>query len=718
MSDNSEITTAVNTGAIGNAGQITLETRQLNLTTGSQIASSSDGQGSAGTIAINNVDSIALDNSTISTAIQTQGNGTDSSDITLDTQILTLDNGSAITADTQGIGDAGNIDLSTVQDLTIAGDSRISSSTSGQGNSGTIDLSGTQTITGTGGTISTAVLAGGQGQGGSITIATDTLDLNDTDITSSTAGEGDTGTIAITARQGATLEQNSKISTAVESGARGNAQQINILTPQLSLNQSQITASTSGTGNAGRINLTGIDGVSTQQIGLDNNSAITTAVNTGAIGNAGQITLETRQLNLITGSQIASISDGQGRAGRITAQNVDSMTLDNSTISTEIAENGTAETINESDRGNITLSTQILSLDNGSTITARTAGFRDPGFNNAGQIDITTVTTTLQNGSTIQTNTAGSGTAGNINLIATEGLFLSDPNSGIFSSTEEGSTGNAGNITIDPPVVDIRDGAGIAVNSFGSGIGGNITLSAGDLNLTNKAFISALTRSSDGGNINLLIDNNFIFSNNSFISTEAGTAQAGGNGGNITLSSFFALGRNNSDIVTNAFEGNGGNVNITTRGLFGFVIQNINDPFNDPRNNITASSLIGLSGTTDIDADTPVLTVPPINLVDPSSLIDRRCAVTNANQVSRFNITGRGGLPITPSQLLQTRTQLEDLGSPWIPSESFSRHLIPELTAVERFLEAQGVHWQSNGTTILWANGERSFRSPLPSNCP
>ncbi|MFZ9739232.1 MAG: filamentous hemagglutinin, partial [Prochlorotrichaceae cyanobacterium] len=292
------------------------------------------------------------------------------------------------------------------------------------------------------------------------------------------------------------------------------------------------------------------------------------------------------------------------------------------------------------------------------------------------------------------------------------------PNSGIFSSTEEGSTGNAGNITIDPPVVDIRDGAGIAVNSFGSGIGGNITLSAGDLNLTNKAFISALTRSSDGGNINLLIDNNFIFSNNSFISTEAGTAQAGGNGGNITLSSFFALGRNNSDIVTNAFEGNGGNVNITTRGLFGFVIQNINDPFNDPRNNITASSLIGLSGTTDIDADTPVLTVPPINLVDPSSLIDRRCAVTNANQVSRFNITGRGGLPITPSQLLQTRTQLEDLGSPWIPSESFSRHLIPELTAVERFLEAQGVHWQSNGTTILWANGERSFRSPLPSNCP
>jgi len=287
-------------------------------------------------------------------------------------------------------------------------------------------------------------------------------------------------------------------------------------------------------------------------------------VNTGAIGNAGQITLETRQLTLTTGSQIASSSDGQGRAGRITAQNVDRITLDNSRISTEIAANGTAETLNESDRGNITLSAQTLSLDNGSTITARTAGFREPGLNNAGQIDLTTATTTLTNGSTIQTNTAGSGTAGDINLIATEGLFLSGSNSGIFSSTEEGSTGNAGNITIDPPIVDMRDGAGIAVNSLGSGLGGNITLFAGDLNLTNNAFISALTRSSGGGNIDLLIGNNLILQNNSFISTEAGTAQAGGDGGNITLSSFFTIGRNNSDIIANAFEGNGGSINVTT----------------------------------------------------------------------------------------------------------------------------------------------------------
>jgi large exoprotein involved in heme utilization and adhesion len=663
------VTSAEN--ATGNSGRITLQqldgiSNALNveLTQGATLSASTSGQANAGSIQLQDIDTLRLDGGIISTEITETGQSTEQSNIEIEAETLTLDNGSAITADTQGIGDAGNIDLSTVETLTIAGDSRISSSTSGQGNSGTIDLTGTQTITGTGGTISTAVLAGGQGQGGSITIATDTLDLTNTDITSSTAGKGDTGTIAITARQGATLEQNSEISTAVESGATGNAQQIDLFTPQLSLNQSQITASTSGTGNAGRINLTGIDGVSTQQIGLNNNSAITTAVNTGAIGNAGQITLETRQLNLTTGSQIASSSDGQGRAGRITAQNVDSITLDNSTISTEIAENGTAETINESDRGNIILSTQLLSLDNGSTITARTAGFRDPGFNDAGQIDLTTATTTLNNGSAVQTNTAGSGTAGNINLIATEGLFLSDPNSGIFSSTEEGSTGNAGNITIDPPIVDIRDGAGVAVNSFGSGLGGNITLFAGNLNLTNNAFISALTRSSGGGNINLIIDNNLILQNSSFISTEAGTAQAGGDGGNITLSNFFTIGRNNSDIIANAFEGNGGSINITTQGLFGFIVKNVDNPREDLRNNITASSRFGSSGTTNISATVDPaqgLLALPGNLVDPSSLIDRRCDLAYAPNASRFVILGKGGLPATARDLLSHAPLLTDL---------------------------------------------------------
>ena len=659
--ENAGIFVTSEANATGNSGRITIQQLDgitdafnVELTQGATLSASTAGQANAGSIQLQDIDTLKLDGGIISTEITETGQSTEQSNIEIDAETLTLDNGSTITADTQGVGDAGNIDLSTVQELTIAGDSRISSSTSGQGNSGTIDLSGTQTITGTGGTISTAVLAGGQGQGGSITIATDTLNLTDTDITSSTAGEGDTGTIAITARRGVTLDQNSEISTAVKSGATGNAQQIDLFTPQLSLNQSQITASTSGTGNAGRINLTGIDGVSTQQIGLSNNSAITTAVNTGATGNAGQINLNTRQLTLTTGSQIASSSNGQGRAGRITAQNADRITLDNSTISTEITENATAETLNQNDRGNITLSAQALSLDNGSTITARTAGFRETGFNDAGKIDLTT-TTTLNNGSAIQTNTAGSGTAGDINLIATEGLFLTGTNSGIFSSTEEGSTGNAGNITIDPPIVDIRDGAGVAVNSLGSGIGGNITLFAGDLTLTNNAFISALTRSSSGGNIDLSINNNLILSNNSFISTEAGTAQAGGDGGNITLSSFFTIGRNNSDIIANAFEGNGGSINITTQGLFGFTVKNVDNPRQDSRNNITASSRFGSSGTTNINATVDPaqgLGTLPGNLVDPSSLIDRRCDLARTPNASRFVILGKGGLPATARDLL------------------------------------------------------------------
>jgi large exoprotein involved in heme utilization and adhesion len=213
-------------------------------------------------------------------------------------------------------------------------------------------------------------------------------------------------------------------------------------------------------------------------------------------------------------------------------------------------------------------------------------------------------------------------------------------------------------------VVDIRDGAGIAVNSLGSGTGGNITLTAGDLTLGNNAFISALTRSSGGGNIDLLIGNNLILQNNSFISTEAGTAQAGGNGGNINLNAFFTIGRNNSDIIANAFEGNGGSININTNGLFGFTVKNVDNPFTDRRNNITASSRFGSSGTTNInnavDPSQGLGTLPG-NLVDPSSLIDRRCDLARTPNASRFIILGKGGLPATARDLLSFAPLFTDL---------------------------------------------------------
>jgi large exoprotein involved in heme utilization and adhesion len=348
-------------------------------------------------------------------------------------------------------------------------------------------------------------------------------------------------------------------------------------------------------------------------------------------------------------------------------------------------------------------------MDHGVTLSAKTFG-----QGTAGHITLQSQNINLASGANIQSNTSSAGNAGNINVVATQSLLITGNNSGIFSNTEDGSTGNAGNITIDPPVVNLQNGAGIAVNSLGSGTGGNITL----------------TRSSGGGNITLTIGDQLRLQNNSFLSTEAGTAQSGGNGGNISINAQFIIGSNNADIIANAFQGNGGRIDITTRGLLGFTVKNTNSPLTDSRNNITASSQFGSSGITNINnAVDPAqgLGTLPGNLVDPSSLIDRRCAVTDVAKLNKFSITGRGGIPENPTQVLQNRRVLEDLGDPQLWEEKLpakttrhpindAKNLVPSSPASINLLEARTLAPLANGSVRL-KGGVSTVFSPILHSC-
>ena len=72
-----------------------------------------------------------------------------------------------------------------------------------------------------------------------------------------------------------------------------------------------------------------------------------------------------------------------------------------------------------------------------------------------------------------------------------------------------------------------------------------------------KGQITATTASGKGGNINLNLKSDLILRNNSLIDSEAlGT----GNGGNIAINSPVIAGFENSDIIANAIQGNGGNI--------------------------------------------------------------------------------------------------------------------------------------------------------------
>ena len=221
--------------------------------------------------------------------------------------------------------------------------------------------------------------------------------------------------------------------------------------------------------------------------------------------------------------------------------------------------------------------------------------------------------------------------------------------------------------SISPESVTLRDGAQIAVGSLGAGIGGNITLISNFLTLLNSSSITAETASANGGNITLSIPSILLLRYGSQISTTAGTSLAGGNGGNINITAGFivALPKENSDFFANAFTGNGGNINLTTNGIFGLEFRPVLTSLSD----ITASSQFGVNGTVNINTPgvdpSKGLTNLPVDIGDASKLVSQKCLADR--QDSAFIITGRGGIPASPADVISGNSLQENLGIPTNP---------------------------------------------------
>ncbi|QYO64724.1 hypothetical protein [Leptolyngbya sp. 7M] len=204
MQNQSRVTSTVNPGATGDSQQISFTTPNLSLQGQSIISAATNGNGSAGNIQIQAADSVALSNSTISTQVQQNAivprnssqtstrSTANQSNITIDTNLLTLDNGARITANTNGQGDAGNILVR---------------------NANTIALNQS--------TISSAVGPNSTGQGGNINLNTNSLNLDNARISARTQAQGRGGDITITARDRINAS-NSDIETRSESSSSGN----------------------------------------------------------------------------------------------------------------------------------------------------------------------------------------------------------------------------------------------------------------------------------------------------------------------------------------------------------------------------------------------------------------------------------------------------------------------------------------------------------------
>lgn len=683
------ITNLVQRDATGSGGNVALTTRSLTVANGAQVSSSTRGRGNTGNVRIDATESVQLSgiSSTGSSSgighlvgFTAQGNG---GTVEINTPVLLLRDGGTIGSGTQGGGNGGNV-LIHADQITLDGIGR-------QGASG----------------ITVAADTGATGNGGRITIGTQQLRiLNGGQIASTTNVVGNAGRIEITATNGVTIDGtgttgfDSGILSTVRANGRGWGGDVQITTPTLTLTHGGfVDSSTLGLGNAGNINIDAIDVVmdGIGRSGLP--SGAESRVQARAAGNGGEIAITTRSLTVTNGARLSVNTEGRGDAGNIRITATDFVRFSGENTNRNISgafSNVRSQAVGTG--GDITIATDSLSVLNGAQLNASTAG-----QGNAGSIAVRANTLDMQNQGRLITTTEGRENAGNITVRVRDRISLTGDNSGLFANTAPGSSGNGGTIFLNTSSLALQNRARIAVDSQGTGDGGNIQLDTDSLTLKNQASISAETVSNTGGNIALTVRDILLLRRNSLISTTAGKAQGNGDGGNIAINAGFivAVPSENSDITANAFQGRGGNINITTQGIFGIA-------FRDrltPRSDITASSEFGLAGnvtitTLGIDplqrgADLPTtFSTPPLA---------QGCRL-QGNRTSSFVIAGQGGVPTNPIDPIATDTLWQDL-APLAENPRIGRveenALLP--SPASAIVEAQNWATLPDGTVLLTA---------------
>ncbi len=448
--------------ATGNSGNITINTAQLRVLQGAYIGVDNQSEGASGNIVIDATEFVEIEGaiatpqfpageSWSSISAFTVGE-TAAGQISLTTGRLSLTNGGQIIAGTLGGGEGGNIFIEATDRIEIAGlspgrttTSAISSQTQGRGNAGNIALSTPRLLLQRDGQINNDTI--GLGNGG-------TIDINASDI-------------EIDGLQSSGQGFSTAISAESRAAAGGNGGQVLLRGNRLVIREGGvISATTQGTGNSGDLNLQIQDSIlvtgrnATQQL-----SRIETQVTQQATGNGGNVVVETGRLTVQDDGQIVASTLGAGNAGSVVIRARDwievqgrgaAIAVDSSSSATGNAGSldlaaprltvrdgaglfvGSANTI----AGDLRISARVLALLNGGRLSAETLGIAG---GNIALNDLALLV--LRDGSSISARAGNAANGGNIVINAPNGFVVAvaGENSDILASAE---FGNGGNIAI------------------------------------------------------------------------------------------------------------------------------------------------------------------------------------------------------------------------------------------------------------------------------
>jgi large exoprotein involved in heme utilization and adhesion len=493
-------------------------------------------------------------------------------------------------------------------------------------------------------------------------------------------------------------------------GATGEGGTLSIETKRLLVeNGAQVSSSTLGNGRAGNLRVRASESVELKGRTPDNRigSGLFAQVLTGATGDGGDLIIDTKKLDVLGGAQISTAARSGGRGGTLTINAADSILLSGTAA---IADDSNRSNIAVSaepgatrDGGNLTITTGQLTVENGARISAD-----NYGSGKGGNATLNVRRLLIRNGGEVRAGSFATGPGGTLTVNAGESVQVIGFPSTLF--TQASASGKAGNLIITTPKLNLQNGAEVTVSATGSGAAGNLTVTANDLRL-NRGRLTAETNATEGANISLQNLNLLLMRNQSLISARAFN---NANGGNISISAkkgfIVASPRQNNDIIANAFKGQGGKINITTTGIFGFGVRKATPE--NTTNDIDASSEFGLAGTVtintpDVDPSRGLIELPA-NLVDASQQIASGCTPGKRQTNSSFVTTGRGGIPSNPIEPLigddaianwvELNPEMENRTS----SSNLSNAALKNPNS-HKIVEAQGWIFDANGDVILVA---------------
>jgi filamentous hemagglutinin family protein len=414
-----------------------------------------------------------------------------------------------------------------------------------------------------------------------------------------------------------------------------------------------------------------------------------------ATGAGAQVRVDAGEIRLFDGARISATTFEAGSGGQIEVRADDSILIrgrdnDEDRSPTGIYSNSQGT----GDAGSILVETGLLQLDQGGGIFAQTTGNGNAGdivvdverleIRDTSQIDSSTSAQSLPAGSTGTT----SGMGGNVTVRASDSVLLSggldDVEFARLSTfAKPQTTGSAGSILVETPLLEIEDGAGISATTSGAGAGGDITLDVGELRMTHAAIsaestavaggaagsiqvgvdgglhetsivnlansrISAFARSGPDaepreGNIDLLVRDRLELSGGSVISSSVET----GLGGSIRIGSpASVILLDESAILATTEQGTGGEIRISTRSLLPSPEVLMQE------GRLSADAGVGTPGV--IELDSPELDLEsglkPLEAayLDAASQLRQACAARAAGEGGSFTVARRRDSSVAP----------------------------------------------------------------------